>query len=113
MGFIRNALVGIALYEAVKYLMKKEEFGFSFATDEPTASSSGRAPAPIHSVGSSNEATKRAAERVTEPVSSHDLEVDLELGSNPDVLLTGQDSTKTDDPWKKSLADETLRAPDS
>jgi hypothetical protein len=27
MGFIKNALIGIAIYEAVKYLAKQDEFG--------------------------------------------------------------------------------------
>jgi hypothetical protein len=27
MGFIKNALIGIAIYEAVKYLTKQDEFG--------------------------------------------------------------------------------------
>lgn len=27
MGFIKNALIGIALYEAVKYLTRQDEFG--------------------------------------------------------------------------------------
>ncbi len=27
MGFIKNALIGIAVYQAVKYLTKQDEFG--------------------------------------------------------------------------------------
>jgi hypothetical protein len=27
MGFIKNALVGIAIYETIKYLAKQDEFG--------------------------------------------------------------------------------------
>lgn len=27
MGFIKNAIVGVAIYEAIKYLTKKDEFG--------------------------------------------------------------------------------------
>ena len=29
MGFIKNAIVGIAIYEAIKYLTKKDALGFS------------------------------------------------------------------------------------
>lgn len=29
MGFIKNAIVGIAIYEAIKYLTKKDAFGYS------------------------------------------------------------------------------------
>ncbi|HKG07081.1 MAG TPA: hypothetical protein VKB19_11510 [Pedobacter sp.] len=29
MGFIKNAVVGIAIYEAIKYLTKKDAFGVS------------------------------------------------------------------------------------
>ncbi|MGY3055271.1 hypothetical protein ACVWYG_003486 [Pedobacter sp. UYEF25] len=27
MGFIKNALLGVAIYEGIKYLTKKDEFG--------------------------------------------------------------------------------------
>ena len=29
MGFIKNAIVGIAVYEAIKYLTKKDTLGFT------------------------------------------------------------------------------------
>ncbi|RZK76057.1 MAG: YtxH domain-containing protein [Pedobacter sp.] len=29
MGFIKNAIVGVAIYEAIKYLTKKDAFGIS------------------------------------------------------------------------------------
>ncbi len=29
MGFIKNAIVGIAIYEAIKYLTKKDALGYS------------------------------------------------------------------------------------
>jgi len=29
MGFIKNAIVGIAVYEAIKYLTKKDALGYS------------------------------------------------------------------------------------
>lgn len=33
MGFIKHALIGIALYEAVKYILNKEDSGLELAHD--------------------------------------------------------------------------------
>lgn len=72
MGFIKHALIGIAIYETVKYLMK------------PVSNS-------LYS------------------------ELDLDVGTNPETPLTsyGANSDQQDDPWKNSLANDELRAPDS
>lgn len=65
MKFIKHALIGIALYEAVKYILKREDCGFNFNQPDLTRSA------------------------------------------------TGDDLIEDDDPWKNSLANDELRAPDS
>ncbi|RZK73036.1 MAG: hypothetical protein EOO85_18225 [Pedobacter sp.] len=65
MGFIKHAIIGVALYEAVKYLIRQDR-----------------------------------------------LEQQVEFGTDPESSFTGRGSDE-DDPWKNSLADDTLRAPDS
>lgn len=92
MGFIKHALIGIALYEAMKYLLKKEEAGF--AANDILATNPGRLI---------NE-TRLSAE---------DFKVDLRAGTDPEIPLTGTAQVKTDDVWKNSLANDELRAPDS
>ncbi|MEJ7559790.1 MAG: hypothetical protein WKF66_15880 [Pedobacter sp.] len=86
MGIIRNALIGIALYEAVAYVLKKKSEGFS-------------------EVGS----------RSQDPgLNSFASSYDLASGTDPDIPLTGNaalDSQK--DSWSNSLANDELRAPDS
>lgn len=71
MGFIKHALIGIAIYEAVKYFMKP-------VSDSPY------------------------------------YELDLDVGTNPETPLTSHGvAMDQDDPWKNSLANDELRAPDS
>jgi len=70
MGFFRHALIGIGLYEGIKYLMKKDNAGI--ATN---------------------------AKRATLVISTAYSDV--------------QSIAPADDPWKNSLADDELRAPDS
>ncbi|MCD0488348.1 hypothetical protein LPB86_08910 [Pedobacter sp. MC2016-14] len=71
MGFIKNAVIGIALYEVAKYTLKKGWL-------------------------------------------SHNLNDDLDVGSNPKTPLTGHYfRNDEEDPWKNSLANDELRAPDS
>ncbi|SMC57575.1 hypothetical protein [Pedobacter nyackensis] len=72
MGFIKNALIGIALYEALKYILTKEQ------------------PSVTH-------------------LDSGD---ELMGGTDPEAPLIGK-ATDKDDPWKKSLANDDLRSPDS
>lgn len=71
MGFIKHALIGIAIYEAVKYMLKSaSDFEYS--------------------------------------------ELDLDVGTNPETPLTSYGNARSqDDPWKNSLANDELRAPDS
>lgn len=70
MGFIRDALIGVALYETVRYFFRKQEV--------------------------------------------EKFQYDLSVGSDPNANFTGQGYEMNDnDPWKNSLADNELRAPDS
>ena len=92
MGFIKHALIGIALYEAMKYLLKKEEAGF--AANSIPATNPGRMI---------NESR----------LSTEDFKIDLQAGTDPETPLTGTVQAKKDDAWKNSLANDELRAPDS
>ncbi len=92
MGFIRHALIGIALYEAMKYLLKNEETRFA-ANSIPATNS-----------GEINNGSR---------LSTEDFKIDLRAGTDPEIPLTGMSHAKTDDVWKNSLANDELRAPDS
>ncbi len=82
MGFIKHALIGIALYEAVKYFLKDTD---------------------VVAVASQND-----------HYWVKDAEIDLQVGTNPETPLTGPEIVKDqDDPWRNSLANDELRAPDS
>jgi len=71
MGFIKHALIGIAIYEVVKHFMNPDS-------------------------------------------AAQYAELDLDVGANPETPLTGyRYDNDQDDPWKNSLANEELRAPDS
>ncbi|WP_316809951.1 hypothetical protein [Pedobacter heparinus] len=71
MGFIKHALIGIALYEVGKCFIN--------------ATANNQVP-----------------------------DYDLDAGNNPEAPLTGNLPKKDrDDPWKNSLANDELRAPDS
>lgn len=87
MGIIRDALIGIALYEAINYLLKNQPEGLT-----PPTRSFNRAV--------------RGTSYATEPA--------FAAATDPDVPLTGDGSvTDRKDAWSNSLANDELRAPDS
>jgi hypothetical protein len=90
MGFIRNALIGVALYEVARYLWKKN------GLDNSTLSHD-------------HEINRRKRTNFFDNYPGDPLAA----GSNPEVSLTGVNTTNDDDPWKNSLANDDLRAPDS
>lgn len=83
MKFITHALIGIAFYEGIRYLINKKD---SEQLDLSTAGSQKRPSYP-------------------------NQDKDEEFA----VPLTGlyDDEVKEDDPWKNSLANDEMRAPDS
>lgn len=132
MGFIKNALIGIALYEAVKYFLRKDEYVFEFGNDRvPGISHSGKqlrneevdviagAKRPDHlqqtkDNASLDEIYSNTQQGSESRISSLESEDDLLAGSDPEVPLTGQSKEKDrENPWKNSLANDELRAPDS
>lgn len=72
MGFIKNALIGIVLYETGKYFLKHRNSFFC----------------------------------------EHSYDLGSGPGNDPRATFSGYDQDK-DDPWKNSLADDELRAPDA
>jgi len=131
MGFIRNALVGIALYEAVKYFLRKED-SFKCAPD----GTQGISPSRVQLRGEEVDVIAGARQTdhlkqmkenassggisanvglVSEPqLNNMDLANDLLVGTDPETPLAGTKSDKTEsDSWKNSLANDELRAPDS
>jgi hypothetical protein len=95
MGFIKHAIIGIVLYEAVKCILKKEGLGFACGGE-------GTQP------GSTSELATGHG------ISSRDLGDALRTGTNPEAPLHGHDPAREqNDPWKNSLANDDLRAPDS
>lgn len=134
MGFIKHALIGIALYEAVKYFLGKEDLRVVHALEGAKSGSTPRQKLREENVdiiaGASqtghlkrmkeNAAIDQAsANDAVAPVNtpglvSQNSDADLEVGTNPEAPLTGQQSANDqDDPWKNSLANDDLRAPDS
>lgn len=108
MGLIRDALIGIALYEAVNYFLKLQSNGVLDAD--------GGSLRVVHSAHNSvGEVNKAEEKQHVEPtLSNQDLDAGLAAGANPETLLTGDGSLDIpDDTWKKSLANDELRAPDS
>ena len=108
MGIIRDALIGIALYEVAKYVLGTK-------TNEVLVAGEGSG----HAVGLSNHPAGNVSNPgVHSPVettlNNQDLDAGLAAGANPDTLLTGDGSLDLpDDTWKNSLANDELRAPDS
>lgn len=132
MGFIKHALIGIALYEAVKYILKKEDSGLELADDGKQWVSAvnqrlrggevdvitgarqtdqlGRLKENAASGGNSARSSEGLASQ--SGVTHLDSGDELLGGTDPEVPLIGKASNK-DDPWKNSLASDELRAPDS
>jgi hypothetical protein len=108
MGLIRDALIGIVLYEAVNYVLKIKSNGVLDADG-----------ASLHAVGASSsaggEGSRPMEYSANEPIlSNQDFDAGLAAGADPETLLTGDGSLDTpDDTWKNSLANDELRAPDS
>lgn len=134
MGFIKHALIGIALYEAVKYFLDKDDKGFDQVTTGskvvPLASQQLRSEsvdiiAGASQTGHLNQMRENAIKHQaftndtsgfvnTSPLYRQDSDEEFEAGTNPEAPLTGQESdSNQNDPWKKSLANDDLRAPDS
>ena len=129
MGFIKHALIGIALYEVVKYALKKSAEDFSevgqlaSAVGQPVREevvdviAGARQTDQLQRLKEnavSGEYSTDTSSALAEhgDITSHNSEEDLAIGSDPDAPLTGQVAEKTD-PWKKSLANDELRPPDS
>jgi hypothetical protein len=131
MGFIKHAIIGIALYEAVKYVLKKRDCGFEFADNGRQGSSAAQqlrreevdVVAGARQTDQLNRMKENAnpgghgtnsSEGLTGLPGMTQLDVDegLARGTDPETPLTGKDSDEAD-PWKKSLANDELRAPDS
>lgn len=107
MKFIKHALIGIALYEAAKYFLNKKHLGFSSIMEREQLDSGGRQQLSVEHI-------EAAGAKLTNKLTSQDPIDELKVGINPDAPLTGDDKLKDmDDPWKKSLANDELRAPDS
>ncbi len=134
MGFIKHALIGIALYEVVKYLLDKEDLRVVHTLDGAKVGSTPSQKLREENVdiiagASQTGHLKRMKENAaiyqtsangsiapgnTAGLASQDSGADLEVGTNPEAPLTGQQSANDkDDPWKNSLANDDLRAPDS
>jgi hypothetical protein len=133
MGFIKHALIGIALYEAIKYCLNKEDRGFDLLTEGVQDLSSERKlfrTEEVDIIGGARQADHLQRMRENAPFSESppasarlvdDPEVsspspgnDLTQGTGPETPLTGKHADRAgDDPWKNSLANDDLRAPDS
>lgn len=133
MKFIRNALIGIAIYEAAKYLWNNRTVSFASEAEGPNMITSPNIKIRMEETNIIIGASKDHLQQLKENPKKHNNADDdqgltsqphaplsqnaddrLETGSNPDAALTGQkaDPDKAD-PWKNSLADDELRAPDS
>ncbi|RZM19841.1 MAG: hypothetical protein EOO88_36930 [Pedobacter sp.] len=113
MGFIKNALIGIALYEGAKYLLSKQQLGF-----DPEMLPSPQSIREEHDIIAGARQTDHLTRMQENAATSSHLHEDsddfLKAGTNPETPLTGYETASDkDDPWKKSLANDDLRAPDS
>ena len=132
MKFIKHALVGIAIYEAAKYLWNNRTLSFVSETEGPSTTANRthtrfrKEETDIISGASQDHLQENAkthnilAEEdrglASQPQQQYTQTADdlLETGSNPNAALTGQKADPDqNDPWKNSLADDELRAPDS
>ena len=116
MGFIKNALIGIALYEAAKYCLTKKFTGFDLLTE-----GGGDVPAERRQFRN-EEVDIIAGARQTDQLQRMQENAlrDRDAGNaaaakaDPEPPISGEVSEKpVDDPWKNSLANDELRAPDS
>lgn len=132
MGFIKHALIGIALYEAVKYILKKEDSGIELADDgkqwvsdvnqrlrggEVDVIAGARQTDQLgrlkeNAASGENSASSSGGLASQSGVAHPDSSDELVGGTDPEAPLTGKAPEK-DDPWKNSLANDDLRAPDS
>jgi hypothetical protein len=130
MGFIKHALIGIALYEAVKYILKGEFSRFDFTHERPQPASSVRQQKRTDDVdviagarqtdqlqrlkedAASGEVSSTIPAGIAGRPDLTDPRDNLTAGSNPETPLAGQPADRADS-WKNSLADDELRAPDS
>ena len=104
MGFIKHALIGIALYEVVKCVLKKGDDNF-----EP-AHNQGEGGALVHRLHR-EKVDVIAGVRQIEHLDR--MKENATSGaSDSGTPLTGTASDKKD-LWKNSLANDELRAPDS
>lgn len=110
MGFIKNALIGIALYEAVKYVLRKQDFGSELSHNGSQGVSSGKQQLRTDEVDVI--AGARQTDQLKRMKKNANSSDELVGGTDPEAPLIGKDPDK-DDPWKKSLASDELRAPDS
>ena len=107
MGIIRDALIGIALYEAIAYVLKNKSDGFSEAGRSFGGTQSKTA-------GHLNVDDSSAGTLKDSGGNSTDSGDRLAAGSNPEIPLTGDGSVNDrKDAWTNSLANDELRAPDS
>lgn len=129
MGFIKHALIGIALYEAIKYMLKKSGDDLFDAAQLASAAclplrkdvvdviAGARQTDQLQGLkenATSGKASEDGSSGLAgqQEIAKPDLNEDLTAGSDPETPLTGQVTEKAD-PWKKSLANDELRAPDS
>lgn len=135
MKFIKNALVGIAIYEAAKYLWNNRTLNFATEAEGPNTTAtrpqtrirkeetniiSGASQDHLQQLKENAKTQNNAADDnqglTSQPQQQYTQNANdpLETGSNPDAGLTGQKAgPDQNDPWKNSLADDELRAPDS
>lgn len=111
--------MGIALYEAVKYFLRKQEHSVGFVGENsnsitPSGQQMRGAEVDIVAGARQTDHLERMKENALSWSSGQDSGDDLAAGTNPGTPLTGEDPDKaSNDPWKKSLANDELRAPDS
>lgn len=108
MGIIRDALIGIALYEVLGYVLKLK----SNEVLEPAKGPLRVVHSPYNSGGEVANPVER--QPIEHTLSNQDLDAGLAAGADPETTFTGDGSLDTpDDTWKNSLANDELRAPDS
>jgi hypothetical protein len=131
MGIIRNALIGIALYEVVAYLLKKGSHDSIDSSKSLTGAFSGaqvpsinplnavseersKSDSSFGSIPSSGSNSSSGSESNSSSGLNANSNLDLAAGSNPDLPLSGDGSLDPPkDEWANSLANDELRAPDS
>lgn len=128
MGFIKHALIGIVLYEVVKYMLKNEVCGFAHEWQQSPSTArkqvhGGDVDVSARQTGRLQQMKKNSASGLASSVSEglvgrpnltdpHSKD-DFAVGSDPETPLAGQQGKDHADPWEKSLANDEVRAPDS